>query len=92
MVRDVLDADALIHLGTHGTQEFLPRKDRGLSEHDHAFVVLGIYHYKNENISSRLKYIFNLSSVIRELTPKSRQLLTCCFHKGIRCLYAGKHH
>lgn len=58
-VRDVLDADALIHLGTHGTQEFLPGKDRGLSAHDDAFVVLGglpvVYPYIQDNIGEAMQ-------------------------------------
>ena len=40
-VREVSQANALIHLGTHGTQEFLPGKDRGLAVTDHAFLALG---------------------------------------------------
>lgn len=58
-VRDVLDADALIHLGTHGTQEFLPGKDRGLSAHDDAFAVLGdlpvVYPYIQDNIGEAMQ-------------------------------------
>lgn len=53
-VREAARADALIHLGTHGTQEFLPGKDRGLSAHDDAFLVLGdlpvIYPYIQDNV------------------------------------------
>nr|WP_314528371.1 cobaltochelatase subunit CobN [uncultured Brevundimonas sp.] len=53
-VREVSGADALIHLGTHGTQEFLPGKDRGLSVADDAFLALGdlpvIYPYIQDNI------------------------------------------
>lgn len=53
-VRETARADALIHLGTHGTQEFLPGKDRGLSAHDDAFLVLGdlpvIYPYIQDNV------------------------------------------
>lgn len=58
-VREVLDADALIHLGTHGTQEFLPGKDRGLSVHDDAFTVLGdlpvVYPYIQDNIGEAMQ-------------------------------------
>ncbi len=53
-VREAARADALIHLGTHGTQEFLPGKDRGLSVNDDAFLVLGdlpvIYPYIQDNV------------------------------------------
>jgi len=53
-VREVSQANAVIHLGTHGTQEFLPGKDRGLAVTDHAFLALGdlpvIYPYIQDNI------------------------------------------
>lgn len=53
-VREVGRADALIHLGTHGTQEFLPGKDRSLSVHDDAFLPLGdlpvVYPYIQDNV------------------------------------------
>ncbi|MDQ1153976.1 cobaltochelatase subunit CobN [Brevundimonas sp. SORGH_AS_0993] len=53
-VREASQANALIHLGTHGTQEFLPGKDRGLSVADDAFLVLGdlpvIYPYIQDNV------------------------------------------
>jgi cobaltochelatase CobN len=52
--RETARADALIHLGTHGTQEFLPGKDRGLSVRDDAFLVLGdlpvVYPYIQDNV------------------------------------------
>lgn len=52
--REVAAADALIHLGTHGTQEFLPGKDRGLSVHDDALLALGdlpvVYPYIQDNV------------------------------------------
>src|SRR5690606_28538597 len=34
-------AHALIHLGTHGTQEWLPGKDRGLAATDYPFLAAG---------------------------------------------------
>ncbi|WP_312734214.1 cobaltochelatase subunit CobN [Brevundimonas sp.] len=53
-VREFSQANALIHLGTHGTQEFLPGKDRGLSVTDDAFLALGdlpvIYPYIQDNV------------------------------------------
>ncbi|WP_271145954.1 cobaltochelatase subunit CobN [Brevundimonas sp. NIBR10] len=53
-VRETSGADALIHLGTHGTQEFLPGKDRGPSIDDDALMVLGdlpvVYPYIQDNV------------------------------------------
>ncbi|MEY6433203.1 cobaltochelatase subunit CobN [Thioalkalicoccus limnaeus] len=53
-VREVFGADALIHLGTHGTQEWMPGKERGLSIHDDPYLVLGdlpvAYPYIVDNI------------------------------------------
>lgn len=47
-------ADALIHFGTHGTQEWLPGKERGLWVHDYPLMALGnvpvIYPYIVDNI------------------------------------------
>ncbi len=52
--RTVFDADALIHFGTHGSQEWTPGKERGLSIHDDPYLVLGdlpvIYPYIVDNI------------------------------------------
>jgi cobaltochelatase CobN len=53
-VRERFGADALIHLGTHGTQEWMPGKERGLSIHDDPYLVLGdlpvAYPYIVDNI------------------------------------------
>lgn len=58
-VRQGLDADALVHLGTHGTLEFLPGKDRGLSVGDDPFLALGdlpvIYPYIQDNIGEAIQ-------------------------------------
>ncbi|MFC4621460.1 cobaltochelatase subunit CobN [Comamonas nitrativorans] len=48
-------SDAIIHLGTHGTQEWLPGKERGLAvDQDYPFLLLGdvpiIYPYIIDNI------------------------------------------
>lgn len=52
-------ADALIHLGTHGTQEWLPGKDRGLSMRDYPFLALGslpvFYPYIQDNVGEALQ-------------------------------------
>ena len=46
--------DALVHYGTHGTQEWLPGKERGLSVHDAPLLALGdipvAYPYIADNI------------------------------------------
>lgn len=52
-------ADALIHFGTHGTQEWLPGKDRGLAVDDYPFLVLGdlpvFYPYIQDNIGEAMQ-------------------------------------
>ncbi|HRP97833.1 MAG TPA: cobaltochelatase subunit CobN [Rhodocyclaceae bacterium] len=52
--RQRFDADALIHFGTHGSQEWTPGKERGLSIYDDPYLVLGdvpvIYPYIVDNI------------------------------------------
>lgn len=51
--------DALIHLGTHGTQEWTPGKARGLSAYDYPFLSLGnmpvIYPYIQDNVAEALQ-------------------------------------
>jgi cobaltochelatase CobN len=58
-VRQTYGADALIHFGTHGSQEFLAGKERGLSVHDDAWLALGglpvIYPYITDNIGEALQ-------------------------------------
>ncbi|WKZ32030.1 MAG: cobaltochelatase subunit CobN [Thermodesulfobacteriota bacterium] len=53
-VRKAFSADALIHLGTHGSQEWTPGKERGLSIYDDPLLVLGdlpvVYPYIVDNI------------------------------------------
>lgn len=50
---------ALIHFGTHGTQEWLPGKDRGLSVDDYPLLALGdlpvFYPYIQDNIGEALQ-------------------------------------
>ena len=52
--RTQFDADALIHFGTHGSQEWTPGKERGLSIHDDPYLTLGdtpiVYPYIVDNI------------------------------------------
>lgn len=40
-VRNTFNADALVHFGTHGTQEWMAGKERGLSIYDDSYLVLG---------------------------------------------------
>lgn len=51
--------DALIHFGTHGTQEWTPGKDRGLSVNDYPFLTLGdlpvFYPYVQDNIAEAIQ-------------------------------------
>lgn len=58
-IRETFGANALIHLGTHGTQEWLPGKDRGLSMHDYPFLALGdlpvFYPYIQDNVGEALQ-------------------------------------
>lgn len=50
---------ALIHFGTHGTQEWLPGKDRGLSVDDYPMLAIGdlpvFYPYIQDNIGEALQ-------------------------------------
>lgn len=50
---------ALIHFGTHGTQEWLPGKDRGLSVDDYPLLAIGdlpvFYPYIQDNIGEALQ-------------------------------------
>jgi len=52
-------ADALIHFGTHGTQEWTPGKDRGLSADDYPFLAVGdlpvLYPYTQDNIAEAVQ-------------------------------------
>ncbi len=52
-------ADALIHLGTHGTQEWMPGKERGLSIHDAPNLAVGdvpvVYPYIVANIGEAIQ-------------------------------------
>jgi cobaltochelatase CobN len=52
-------ADALVHFGTHGTAEWQPGKERGLSVYDYPYLVLGdtpvIYPYIVDNIGEALQ-------------------------------------
>lgn len=61
MVREAFGADAIIHLGTHGTQEWTPGKDRGLWAFDYPHLAVGdavvIYPYIQDNIAEAIQAI-----------------------------------
>ncbi|MDP2246815.1 MAG: cobaltochelatase subunit CobN, partial [Nitrosomonadales bacterium] len=52
--KEQVKADALVHYGTHGNQEWLPGKERGLSVYDYPMLAVGdvpvIYPYIMDNI------------------------------------------
>lgn len=58
-VREHFQADALIHLGTHGTQEWIAGKERGLSVYDDSYLVLGdmpiIYPYIIDDVGEAVQ-------------------------------------
>ncbi len=58
-VRQQFKADALIHFGTHGTQEWMQGKERGLSIVDSPFLVLGtlavFYPYITNNLAEGIQ-------------------------------------
>ena len=57
--RQQFGADALVHFGTHGTQEWLPGKERGLSVYDWPMLAVGdvpvFYPYIVDNIGEALQ-------------------------------------
>ena len=58
-VREQQRADAIIHMGTHGTQEWTPGKDRGLWAYDYPFMMLGdvpvFYPYIQDNVAEAIQ-------------------------------------
>lgn len=57
--RTAFDADAIIHLGTHGSQEWLPGKERGLSVYDTPHLAVGnlpvFYPYIIDNVGEAMQ-------------------------------------
>lgn len=57
--REAHDADAIVHYGTHGSQEWTPGKERGLSIYDSPYLLLGdvpvIYPYIVDDIGEALQ-------------------------------------
>lgn len=58
-LRETIGIDAFVHLGTHGTQEWLAGKDRGLSAEDDPFLAVGdvpvFYPYIQDNVAEALQ-------------------------------------
>lgn len=58
-VREQARADAIVHFGTHGTQEWTPGKDRGLWAGDYPFLLLGdlpvFYPYIQDNVAEAIQ-------------------------------------
>ena len=58
-LREIAGVDALIHFGTHGTQEWTPGKDRGLSVDDYPYLAVGdlpvFYPYIQDNIAEAIQ-------------------------------------
>lgn len=59
LLRNAYQANALIHLGTHGTQEWTPGKDRGLWAYDYPNLAVGnmpvFYPYIQDNIGEAIQ-------------------------------------
>ncbi len=57
--REKFKVDAIVHYGTHGTQEWLPGKERGLSVYDYPMLAVGdvpvAYPYIADNIGEALQ-------------------------------------
>jgi cobaltochelatase CobN len=76
-LRQAWRSDALIHFGTHGSQEWLPGKERGLSVHDYPMLALGavpvVYPYIVDNIGEALQARRRgRASVVSHQTPPFR--------------------
>lgn len=58
-LREAVGADALIHFGTHGTQEWTPGKDRGLAAGDYPWLAVGdlpvFYPYIQDNVAEAIQ-------------------------------------
>lgn len=72
--REQFGADAIIHLGTHGSQEWLPGKERGLSRYDAGNLAIGntpvIYPYIMDDVGEALQAKRRgRATMISHLTP-----------------------
>ncbi|MDD1620233.1 MAG: cobaltochelatase subunit CobN [Methylococcaceae bacterium] len=57
-IREVYQADAIVHFGTHGSQEWTPGKERGLWAYDYPNILVGntpvVYPYIVDNINEAI--------------------------------------
>jgi cobaltochelatase CobN len=72
--RDVFHADAIVHLGTHGSQEWLSGKERGLSVYDAPNLAIGnipvFYPYIIDNVGEAMQAKRRgRATMISHLTP-----------------------
>lgn len=72
--RDVFNADAVVHLGTHGSQEWLSGKERGLSVYDAPNLAIGnipvFYPYIIDNVGEAMQAKRRgRATMISHLTP-----------------------
>ncbi|NPA23179.1 MAG: magnesium chelatase subunit H [Crenarchaeota archaeon] len=76
-IRHLFDADAIIHLGTHGTLEFMPGKEVGLSSMCYPDVLIGdvphiyVYHVTNPSemtIAKRRGYAYTITHMTPPFT------------------------
>lgn len=72
--RDVFNADAIVHLGTHGSQEWLSGKERGLSVYDAPNLAIGnipvFYPYIIDNVGEAMQAKRRgRATMISHLTP-----------------------
>jgi cobaltochelatase CobN len=93
-------ADALIHFGTHGTQEWLPGKERGLWVHDYPLMALGnvpvIYPYIVDNIgeatqTKRRGRAVNISHQTPPFTPAGLHADLTKLHDDLHAWLAQDH-
>jgi len=73
-VREQFNADAIVHLGTHGSHEYLPGKERGLSLYDAGNLAAGdtpiIYPFIMDDVGEALQTKRRgRATVISHLTP-----------------------
>ncbi|GAA5314947.1 MAG: cobaltochelatase subunit CobN [Candidatus Pelagadaptatus aseana] len=73
-VRESWGADAIIHLGTHGSQEWLPGKERGLWAYDPSNLAVGnipvVYPYIIDNVGEAMQAKRRgRATMISHLTP-----------------------
>ncbi|MBI4740702.1 MAG: cobaltochelatase subunit CobN [Betaproteobacteria bacterium] len=73
-LREKSGTDALVHLGTHGTQEWLKGKERGLSVYDDPYLIVGdtpvFYPYIADNLAEGIQAKRRgRATLISHLTP-----------------------